>query len=89
MSSMSDTLTRQLARNDLYREIDKERAYQDGKWGGSAADDGRSEADWESWIKEYSQGEGRAKGRAFRERMLKTAALAVAALEAHDRREGN
>lgn len=77
-----------MSRQTIYAEIDSERAYQDGKWGGTAPDDARTQSEWEGWIKEYSQGEGRAAGRAFRERMLKTAALAVAALEAYDRKNG-
>jgi len=75
------------AREKVYAEIDKERAYQDGKWGGTSFDDTQTEQDWEKYIKEYSQGEGRAAGRAFRERMIKTAALAVAALESLNRKE--
>lgn len=67
-------------------DIRAERAYQDKTWGGSGFDDTQSEADWEKYIKEYSQGEGRAAGRDFRTRMVKTAALAVAAIQAHDRK---
>lgn len=55
-------------------DIRAERAYQDKTWGGSGFDDTQSEA------------EGRAAGRDFRTRMVKAAALAVAAIEAHDRK---
>lgn len=65
-------------------DVIAERKYQDAKWGGKSFDLGHSEADWLRWINEYVNGTGRAAGRDFRERMVKGAALCVAAIEALD-----
>ncbi len=75
-----------LAREGVYDDIDMERLYQDQQYGGALCDDRVSELDWVKFIGEYAGGTGRALGRDFRERMVKAAALAVAAVEAHDRR---
>ena len=69
-------------------DIRAERAYQDKTWGGSGFDDTQTADDWQKYLLEYSQGEGRAAGRDFRTRMVKTAALAVAAIESYDRKVG-
>ena len=68
----------------VLKDVYNERSYQDTKWGGTPFDRQHSEAEWLTWINEYANGTGRAEGRAFRERMIKTAALAVAAVEALD-----
>ncbi len=73
-------------RDAIFDEIDTERAYQDSKWGGKKMDDGHSDEDWLGWIAEWSQGTGRATAHDFRTRMLKTAAMAVAAVESVDRK---
>jgi hypothetical protein len=75
------------ARQNVYEAIDAERDYQDAKWGGCDFDDTQTEADWQKYLKEYSQAEGRGEGRDFRTRMIKTAALAVAALESLNRKD--
>lgn len=75
-----------MSQETILNEIRQERKYQDQKWSGSSFDDTHSEADWLQWLNEYANGTGRAAGRAFRERMVKTAALAVAAIEAMDRK---
>lgn len=68
----------------VLKEVYNERGYQDKLWGGKGFDTTHTEAEWLTWISEYAYGNGRAAGRAFRERMIKTAALAVAAVEALD-----
>ncbi len=75
------------ARRYLFDEIEEEREYQDKKWGGAAQDDTQSFDDFTKYIGEYSRGEGRALTYDFRTRMLKTAALAVAAIESYDRKD--
>ncbi len=73
-------------RRQIFADIVVERKYQDEKWGGPAHDSTETEANWADYITEYALGEGRAAGYDFRTRMVKVAALAVAALEAHDAR---
>lgn len=75
-----------MTRPEIYAEIDTERAYQDAIWGADV-DDKWSEDDWVQWIENYSKGIGRAekyKGD-FRTRMLKTAAICIAAIESLER----
>lgn len=75
------------SRTKVLHEVAAERKYQDKKWGGPAHDDTESEANWLKYIDEYAQGNvERTKDRPFRERMLKVAALAVAAVESYDRK---
>jgi hypothetical protein len=72
----------------IFTEIRDKRAYQDGKWGGPEHDDTvETEDSWIEYINEYASGKGRAEGRAFRERMIHVAALAVAAIQSHDRKQ--
>jgi hypothetical protein len=78
-----------MSRESVIEEINRERAYHDAKWGGAAHDDRETTANWQYYLREYSQGEGRGKGRDFRTRMVKTAALAIAAIEAYDRADGS
>lgn len=71
------------SRQTIYTEIDGERDYQDKKWGGSTFDDTQTKQQWEEYIMQYAVGE---RGPAsFRARMIKVAALAVAAIESHER----
>jgi hypothetical protein len=75
-----------MSRQGIFDAINDERAYQDKKWGGAAHDDNQeTEADFVRYIGEYSAGAGRSANYDFRTRMVKTAALAVAAIERHDR----
>lgn len=71
---------------DILSEILKERAYQDAKWGGSSHDDTETEENWQKYITEYANAQGSSSDYDFRKRMVKVAALAVAAIEAYDRR---
>lgn len=66
------------------KDVWSERSYQDEKWGGKSFDLNHTEEEWLAWINEYAYGVGRAEGRPFRERMVKAAALCVAAIEAED-----
>jgi hypothetical protein len=72
----------------IFSEIASEREYQDSLWGGPESDDRNSQPQWSSYITEYANmSSPRTKNRPFRERMLKVAALAVAAIESFDRLE--
>lgn len=61
-----------------------ERLHQDRKWGGPQHDDELDEDDWDSILKDQINHFKVP----FRERMLKVAAVAVAAIESADRKEG-
>jgi len=80
-------------------DVAKERYKQDRKWGGPAHDDKHDAADWCEYIvkrldKVYGNGfvstdpvtPGDGMGKRFRARMVQIAALAVAAIEACDRK---
>lgn len=76
----------------IFMEIERERLFQDEKWGGPDHDDAHSVRDWISFIVVYL---GRAVGRQSRRgrklsfsriALVKVAALCVAALESFDRR---
>jgi hypothetical protein len=71
-------------RQSIYREIDDERAAQDAKWGGPEHDDGHCRGEWIGFIRGHLRMLDR---RTFRRQMIRVAALAVAAIEAHDRAE--
>lgn len=68
----------------IYLEITDERLRQDAKWGGAEHDDGHSLHDWLDQI-EY-QHEQAWYNEEPRTRLVKIAALAVAALESLDRK---
>ncbi len=70
-------------REKIFKEVDDERLYQDAKWGGPEHDDKEREHDWTSDIERYVHGNGE---HGFRTSMVKVAALAVAAIESHDRK---
>lgn len=75
---------------DVLAEIRGERQYQDYLWGGPEHDDKQTERNWTDFIVEYLSGlSPRTKDKGFRERMVKVAALAVAAIESHDRGVGD
>jgi len=76
-------------RENIFEQINQERDYQDGKWG-VGFDDKNTMNDWFTYIAIYG---GRACEMARtkeeqRKFLLKTATLAVAALEAFDRNDG-
>lgn len=75
-----------MSRQTIFNEIEREREYQDKKWGGAQQDDTeQSVGDFLRYILEYSQGLGRATSYDVRTRMVKTAALAVVLIEKLDR----
>lgn len=76
-------VTQALRRDAILGEVCVERLYQDGRWGGPEHDDTLSEDVWRGSVIRYA-----AADRDFRTSMLKVAALAVAAVESHDRRSG-
>lgn len=61
-----------------------ERTRQDGKWGSLHDRTEETEHDWIVYIQEYASGAGRGAKYDFRQRMVIAAALAIAAIEAHD-----
>lgn len=69
-------------RHDVFAEIEKERTYQDAKWG-TAFDDKNTPNDWVSYLVLYT---GKAvtmpfNREAFRSAVLKVATLCIAILE--------
>lgn len=72
-------------------EVMAERDRQDRKWGGATHDRVHSPADWNRYIREHEvraesvlAGEPIRDGDKWRQQMIRVAALAVAAIEAHD-----
>jgi len=87
-----------IGRIQLFAEIEEERARQDRQWGGPGHDD---EHDWDEWLdyiakqmRRLDVDERRTLRRLeppdappdYRDRLVKIAALAVAAVESHDRK---
>ena len=66
-----------------FRDISAERNRQDEQWGGPANDDAHSVIDWQNCI--HKQIRQLANEAERRERLVKIAALAIAAVESHDR----
>lgn len=73
-----------ISRAKVLEEVNGERNYQDTKWGGPIHDTTETQDNWVQYINEYASGKGRATSYDFRKRMVKVAALAVAAIEAND-----
>jgi hypothetical protein len=84
--------------DELRAEIEAERARQDAQWGGPAHDDEHSLWDWFGYIKrqvtlagfgaEWAHLRGKSITSSMqRERLIKIAGLAVAAIESLDRKE--
>lgn len=71
-----------LGRGAVFAAVDAERERQDAKWGGAAHDDRHTEGDWRDFLYSYVQ----CPNIDDRERFVKIAALAVAALESIDRK---
>ena len=67
-------------------EVLEERAAQDKKWGGTEHDDQHSDHDWICFILEHAQRGELTTDTVFRKQMIRVAALAVAAVQAVDRR---
>ncbi len=78
-------------RNSIFEEINKEREYQDQKWG-VEFDDQNTLNDWATYINIYlskaADMSNKDNPKIQRLHLLKVAALAVAALETFDRNEG-
>jgi hypothetical protein len=80
-------------RQEIYKEIEAERAYQDTRWGTSTDDAKNNPFNWVSYVASYStkwmKGEfppfTKTTVDAFRVSMIKTAAIAIAAVESLDR----
>ena len=76
-----------MTRESIFREIAAERQRQDDKWGGLGHDDTHTSNDWVSFLTKHM---GKAitfpwDPQLFRHQMVRVAALAVAAIEWHDR----
>ncbi len=74
----------------IFDEIRDERRVQDRQWGGPAHDDARTRSEWVALLARHvglavDDGEPDVSDR-FRKQMVRVAALAVAALEAHGRK---
>ena len=70
---------------NVYDEIKAEREHQDEKWGGPEHDDKHFRADWGEFILMRAEDLSFERGD-YRRLLIETAALAVAAIESHDRR---
>lgn len=90
-----------VARLDALQAIDDERDRQDKQWGGPEHDDAHKPVEWCEFIAHQNATGGceslglfedchdatdEEKAAAFRSRMVKVAALALAAIESHDRK---
>ncbi len=75
----------------IFEDVLEERKIQDDEWGGPNHDDIHSSHDWVAFITKHL---GKAvmwpfNGAGFRRQMVRVAALAVAAIAWHDRKEEN
>ncbi len=72
----------------IFREVESERDRQDAKWGGVDHDDEHTAYDWGSWIRHRAILVANGLSAPERRRLLvEIAALAVAAIESHDRKQ--
>lgn len=72
-----------MKKKQIFDEINEERKRQDEQWGGPSHDRAHSMYDWTTYI-EKQLTRVKVPQSEFRERMIKIAALAVAAIEASD-----
>ena len=71
--------------DEIFSEIKAERKFQDSKWG-TAFDDKNTANDWTAYINEYNgYSSTPLNPELWRKRMIKVAAIAVAAIETFDR----
>lgn len=77
-------IVRDMSRAIIYEQVDAERAQQDAQWGGGAHDDGHTPAEWATYI-HYQMRRFTFDDSDARARLVKVAALAVAAIESLDR----
>ena len=68
----------------IYPLIDHERTYQDSMYG-PVHDDTHTPSDWISYIVKHATKANAQPDEVFKRQMVRVAALAVAAIEAHDR----
>jgi len=73
--------------DNVFKEIRIERKRQDHQWGGPTHDDEHFEENWENWIIDFAKGDRGPSS--HRDRMIRIAALAVAAIQSNDRINGN
>ena len=72
--------------DSILKEIVAERVNQDRKWGGPEHDDEHRPEEWAAFIVDHAAKAGiHEDPREFRRRMVRVAALAVAAIESRDR----
>lgn len=78
-----------MSRPEIFAEIETERERQEELWG-TQFDDQNTVNDWATFVSTYASSATRIglAGPAQREQLMKTAALAVAALEGYDRNGG-
>jgi hypothetical protein len=81
-------------RQVIYAQIDAERGRQDAQWGGAYHDNGHSRRIWSGLIGEHvdratklARSRSASSGDSYRHRLVVIAALCIAAIEAHDRKE--
>jgi hypothetical protein len=76
------------AAQKIFVEVLAERDRQDSEWGGEQHDDGHTPDDWRDIVgSQLARSVKRLKfDDTFRQQMIRTAATAIAAVEAHDRR---
>lgn len=73
----------------VVREVMSERARQDAKWGGTWHDDTHSLLDWWAFIRQRMTGRSYPEGpQRERQDLIEIAALAIAAVESMDRKNG-
>ncbi len=87
-----ETKTNKDKQNSIIEEIIKERKKQDEQWGGQEHDDKHVPADWLVYIMKFMGRMGQAtqhpfEKKVYRDCMIKTAALALAAIESIDRQK--
>lgn len=80
-------LVREGQRHPIYKDIEFERLGQDTKYGGPDHDDTHEAHEWGGLITEHLI-RGSQPGADYRKQMIRVAALAVAAIEVHDRKGG-
>lgn len=70
---------------EVVNEVRLERQKQDAQWGGATHDDQHADRDWLGYI-HYQVGAAYMQPERLRERLIKIAALSVAAIESLDRK---
>ena len=90
-----------IVRDNIFNEIDNERESQDKQWGGPDHDDEHDVLDWIYFIERqmkqarlvvynsYDPKQDEPDMNVYRKKLVNAAALAIAAIEAHDRKNKN